>query len=385
MIRIEDKSLCCGCSACQSVCPKDAIIMKPDELGFLYPVIDDKKCIDCGLCDKVCDFVKHEPCDFPEDTVVNVYAARHRDESVVRDSQSGGVFTALSDLIIREGGVVYGAALNEDYTVSHVRTTSQEERNRLRGSKYVQSDLKDCFRQVYKDLKSGMTVLFSGTPCQVAGLKSYVPKVHQDGLVTVDIVCHGVPSPAIWKDYYEFRTRQTGCTDVNFRDKGLKGWKAHVESFTGKDDIKRYFKTFSTLFYTELMHRDSCYRCPYNVFQRSSDFTISDFWGVGEVLEAYDGNQGTSLMICRTEKGKLLFDKARIDMNAGDCVLTKGFIGRFNPNMLSPTRQPEERSDFVRSYRNKGFIYIARRWGDLGLRYKVRMFINKVKRKLGIR
>lgn len=385
MIRIDNKSLCCGCTACQSVCPKDAISMKPDELGFLYPQVDADRCINCGLCEKVCDFVKHQPCDFPDDTLVNVYAACHRDEAVVNASQSGGVFTALSDLILGEGGVIYGAAFNDDYTVSHTRAASQEERNRLRGSKYVQSDMKDCFRQVYSDLKDGVEVLFTGTPCQVAGLKSYIPESLHVNLTTIDIVCHGVPSPAIWKDYHKYRTAQAGCREVNFRDKSLKGWKAHVESFTGNDDVKRYFKTFSTLFYTELMHRDSCYSCPYNVFERSSDITISDFWGVGEVKESFDGNQGTSLMICRTEKGKELFDKAQNRIEAGECVLTKQFIKRYNPNMLAPTRQPEDRSEFVRCYRDKGLIYIAKRWGDLGLRYKIRMFINKVKRKLGIR
>ena len=368
MIKITDKSLCCGCTACQSACPQDAIIMSCDHLGFLYPSVDHDKCVDCGLCDQVCDFSKHTSSVPDHECQVVVRAAKHIDPDVLSRSQSGGAFTALTDVFLGEGGIIYGAVFNDDFSVSHVRTDCAQGRDAMRGSKYVQSDMTGVFQQVLMDLKEGRSVLFSGTPCQVAGLKSYIPDNLQENLLSVDIICHGTPSPAIWKDYLMYRTRRSGCKSVNFRDKGLHGWKAHFESFTDDKDQKKYYKTFSTLFYTELMHRDSCYRCPYNIFDRCSDITISDFWGVGQVVPEFDGPQGTSMIFVRTVKGESYIDKAQQFMRSAECVLDAAFLRKFNPNVLAPTACPTERSAFVDAYARKGISYIVRRWGDVGLR-----------------
>ena len=232
MIQITDKSQCCGCTACISICAHDAITMQPDTLGFLYPVVDKDKCVDCGLCEKVCAFNEHY------DTSLNLpqpdaYAARHKDMKEVESSRSGAAFIAISDYVLENGGVVYGASYADHFRVVHKRATTKEERDEFKGSKYVQSDLNHVFRQVKKDLKEGLTVLFSGTPCQTAGLNSYIGKKLREHLILVDIVCHGVPGPYVWRDYIAYLEKKQGdkiCW-VNFRDKQEFGWKAHKETF----------------------------------------------------------------------------------------------------------------------------------------------------------
>lgn len=232
MIRIEHPEDCCGCTACASICPHNAISMKPDTLGFLYPEVDMEKCVDCGLCEKVCAFNDNY------DTSLNlsqpdVYAARHKDMQEIETSRSGAAFIALSDWVIEHGGVVYGAGYTDHFRVVHKRAVSKEERNEFKGSKYVQSDLTGVFRQVKADLKAGLLVMFSGTPCQTAGLNSYIGKKLRENLYLVDIVCHGVPGPFIWRDYLAYLEHKYGdkiCW-VNFRDKQLYGWTAHHESF----------------------------------------------------------------------------------------------------------------------------------------------------------
>lgn len=232
MIQITDKSQCCGCTACASICAHNAIMMQPDALGFPYPVVDTDKCIDCGLCEKVCAFNDHY------DTSLNLlkpdaYAARHRDMKEVETSRSGAAFIAISDYVLEKGGVVYGAGYADHFRVVHKRATTKEERDEFKGSKYVQSDMNTVFRQVKKDLKDGLTVLFSGTPCQTAGLNSYIGKKLREHLILVDIVCHGVPGPYLWRDYIAYLEKKQGdkiCW-VNFRDKQEYGWTAHKETF----------------------------------------------------------------------------------------------------------------------------------------------------------
>lgn len=232
MIKINNPSDCCGCTACASICAHDAISMEPDALGFLYPKVDASKCVECGLCEKVCQFNDNY------DRSLNLkepiaYAARHKDINEVMKSRSGAAFVAISDYVLEQGGVVYGAGYKDHFRVAHKRATTKEERDEFRGSKYVQSDLTGVFRLVKEDLKNGLTVLFSGTPCQTAGLNSYVGKKLRENLILVDIVCHGVPGPFLWRDYLAFIEKKQGGTIsvVNFRDKELFGWKAHHESF----------------------------------------------------------------------------------------------------------------------------------------------------------
>lgn len=385
MIRITDKSLCCGCTACRSICPVGAISMQKDELGFRYPSVDANVCIDCGLCESVCGFSQKADGQVCQLENLSVYAACHEDCEIVSESRSGGVFTSLSDMILDQGGVVYGAAFDKDFSVKHIRAVSREDRNRMRGSKYVQSYLNDAFSQVKSDLESGRSVLFTGTPCQVAGLKSYIPASLQERLLTVDFVCHGTPSPAVWNDYLKYRSKDVDFNEVQFRDKQSCGWKAHVESFKDRNNEKKLYRTYSMMFYTETMHRDSCYVCPYNIQQRCSDITISDFWGIDQISQMFEVSSGVSMIVCRTDKGIKAFESAKPSLRVQKHLIDKEFMLKYNPNLLRATICPDDRSDFIEAYRNYGFDYVARRWGDVGFRYKVKKFITKVKGKLGIR
>ncbi|MBO5187186.1 MAG: Coenzyme F420 hydrogenase/dehydrogenase, beta subunit C-terminal domain [Prevotella sp.] len=231
MIKITNPADCCGCTACADICAHEAITMEPDALGFLYPRVDETKCVDCGLCEKVCAFNDQydKSLALP---IPDAYAARHRDVNEIMKSRSGAVFVAISDYVLENGGVVYGAGYKDHFRVVHKRAATKEERDEFRGSKYVQSDLTGVFSRVRQDLKNGLTVLFSGTPCQTAALNSYVGKKLRENLLLIDIVCHGVPGPFVWRDYIEYIEKKQGArvSVVNFRDKKY-GWRTHYETF----------------------------------------------------------------------------------------------------------------------------------------------------------
>lgn len=370
MIEIRDKSLCCGCTACMAVCPHDAISMSPDALGFAYPVVDLSRCVGCGLCDSVCSFASREKTGtFPEKIAVS--AARHKDPGVLSSSQSGGVFTALSDVVLAEEGVIYGAAIDENLEVSHIRAQSPQERDRMRGSKYVQSAMGDAFRAVRDDLRSGRKVMFTGTPCQTAALKSFLPSSLHDNLILVDFLCHGVPSPAVWNAYVASQKRKGEIVRADFRDKSIAGWKDHQESFTYSDGRVLSSETFKVLFYKNIMLRHSCGSCTYDLTDRDSDIVIADFWGISEVHPEMDGDAGTSMVYCRTDKGRRLLDAASVHMNTAEVIIDRDFLARKNPNAVRNTHVHPQREEFEKAFADKGFSYVARRWGDKGLRYKV--------------
>ena len=385
MIKIADSSKCCGCSACLAVCPHDAIAMSPDKLGFPYPAVDADKCVDCGLCDAVRTFVPDVEAEksVSKNAKVEVLAARHKDADVLAQSQSGGAFSAIAEQVLKEGGVVYGAAFDQSHEVHHVRVTDLAGLSALRGSKYVQSDMRDTFRQVKSDLKNGIKVLFSGTPCQVAGLESYIPKTLKDKLFTVDFVCHGVPSPAIWRDYLAYMSRRGEISRACFRDKQVGGWKKHTETFTYADGRKRIADTFRVLFHKNIMLRQSCARCPYDILNRRSDVTIADFWGVEEPLPGMDGHEGTSMIVCNSEKGQKMMGKAGDELITESAVLDYDFMSRRNPNLVRPATIYKDRAKFEEEYARKGFLHVARRWGDLGLRYRLWLIKKTVKGLIG--
>ena len=381
MIKIADSSRCCGCSACVAICPHGAIQMQADRLGFPYPVVDGDKCVDCGLCDNVCVFVTDVEAvkPVPMDTEVEVLAARHLNPDILSQSQSGGAFTAIADQVLKDDGVVYGAAFDSNHIVRHIRVSDQEGLGVLRGSKYVQSDLTDIFIQVKSDLADGLKVLFAGTPCQVAGLKSYIPKKLQEGLLTVDFICHGVPSPAIWKDYLSYVSRRGKVVKANFRDKNIAGWKEHKETFIYSNGVKRVADTFRVLFYKNIMLRHSCAVCPYHILNHKSDVTIADFWGVEEHLPQLDGPEGTSMVVCNSEKGQEVMKSATAELLTARTVMNYDFMARRNPNLVHPAHIDKDRMAFENEYACKGFVRVARRWGDLGLRYRLWLIKRSVK------
>ncbi|MBQ6880367.1 MAG: Coenzyme F420 hydrogenase/dehydrogenase, beta subunit C-terminal domain [Bacteroidales bacterium] len=382
MIDIVDKNRCCGCSACMAVCPHDAIYMRKDALGFPYPAVRTEDCTDCGLCKNVCDYVKehdsHHGSDISE---LNVWAARNIDADVLASSQSGGVFSALSDVVLSRNGVVYGAVIGEDFSVAHIRAEDRRTRDMMRGSKYVQSDMGNVFRQVRKDLSEGKEVLFSGTPCQTAGLASYVPEKFRTRLFLVDFICHGVSSPYVWRDYVSYMERKGPLSQVCFRDKGIEGWKVHKESFIYEDGRTASRETFRVLFYKNIMLRRNCSSCPYHIGNRKADITIADFWGIEEIMPEMDGNDGTSMVIFHTPKGLEMKEDAAFLMDMKSLMISRDFMSRRNPNLVRPARPYKDRDLFEKEFAEKGFLHVARKWGDMGWRYKawqMKVFFRKI-------
>lgn len=378
MIKIADKSACCGCSACASICAHEAITMKPDGMGFLYPEVDEGKCVDCGLCNQACAFSptydKSQNLASPD-----VYAVRHKDMDEIKTSRSGAVFIALSDWILEQGGVIYGAGYEGHFRVVHKRAVSKEERNEFKGSKYVQSDLKDTFLQVKKDLKQGYKVMFSGTPCQTSGLLSYLRILKQDisQLYVVDLVCHGVPAPYVWRDYlgYVEKIYHAKITSVNFRDKSQIGWTAHKESFSlGNKYVCT--STYTDLFYKHIMFRHSCGVCPFTNLKRPSDLTIADFWGWEKVDESINrDDKGVSLLFVNTEKGRGLFSEIESHVN----YWRTDTLHCMQPNLEYPSKISSLREDFERDFISRGFVYCGRKYGNMGLKYQLLGIIRKIK------
>lgn len=368
MIQINNPADCCGCTACASICAHDAITMKPDALGFLYPEVDKKKCVDCGLCEKVCAFNDHY------DTSLNLekplaYGARHKDMNEVETSRSGAAFIAISDYILEQGGVVYGAGYTDHFRVVHKRAITKEERDEFKGSKYVQSDMTGVFRQVKKDLRNGLTVLFSGTPCQTSGLNSYVGKRLRENLFLVDIVCHGVPSPYMWRDYLAYLEKKQGVPIVwvNFRDKQKYGWSGHHETFKFKNGDGKM--SFSYLFYKPIMFRMSCGVCHFANTKRPSDITIADFWGWEKTDSNFNAdNKGCSLVLLNTEKGHELFKAIIGRMN----IIPANLEDCLQPNMIHPSEIHPKREKFEKDYASKGFLYVYFKYGEEGWRYRMR-------------
>lgn len=377
MISITDPKDCCGCTACQAICPQGAISMEPDNLGFLYPVIDENRCTKCNLCNKVCSFNKN----YKKATVdeIEVYAVRHKNIAEIENSRSGAMFVAITDYIIDKGGVVYGAGYKGHFVVTHKRATNKEERDEFRGSKYVQSELSNTFKKVRKDLKDGLLVCFSGTPCQTSGLRSYLETSRTDSknLITIDIVCHGVPSPYIWRDYLAYIEKEYHgkATAVSFRDKKVCGWTAHKESFI-VNEKKVISDTYTNLFYKHIMFRHSCQICHYTNATRPSDITIADFWGWEKVdTDINKDDKGVSLVLINSTKGKELFE------NIKNCInFIKTEIGlAMQPNLQQPSAMSPQRMDFENDYKLKGAEYVLRKYNRTHKSNKIAKFIYKIK------
>ena len=376
MIQITNKADCCGCTACASVCAHHAISMEPDAMGFLYPKVDPDKCTECGLCEKVCAFNPNydKRLNLPEP---QIYAARHKDMYEIETSRSGAAFIAISDYVLEQGGVVYGAGYAEHFRVIHKRATNKEERNEFKGSKYVQSDLRDIFPQVKADLKQGLTVLFSGTPCQTAGLASYIGKRLREKLILVDIVCHGVPAPYIWRDYLAYLEKKykQPIVGVNFRDKSRIGWSGHIESFVFQDGTKKESNIYTYLFYSHIMLRPSCSKCHYTNFNRPSDFTLADYWGWEKLSPDFNkDNKGCSLLFINTSKGENYFEKIESDLHI--IISNKKICSQHN--LKQPSIFCNKYQAFYNDYQNKGFTYILKRYGNIGFRYLLRKLKNKI-------
>lgn len=365
MINITDKHKCCGCTACISVCPKGCISMSEDKEGFLYPVVDSVKCIDCGLCEKVCP-VLHP---LKNEAEPLVYAAINNDESIRMQSSSGGIFTLLAESVIDNGGVVFGVCFDRDWNVVHDYTETKEGLARFRGSKYVQSNVGNSFSQVKIFLDAGREVLFSGTPCQVAGLKNYLRKPYPN-LLTVDLVCHGVPSPDVWRKYlqetvckeYGIKKNKSAVnicdyiSDISFRakDKGWKKYSVKIVFRNGKFEMIPFFENlYMNAFLSDMSLRPSCYTCPTKQHNVQSDITLADFWGVNELNPGIDDDKGCGLLLMHNkEKLSLLFS---LDCKLEECEFND--VIRYNPSILYSVGEPINREFFWKIFYRYGFFF----------------------------
>lgn len=353
MIRLMKKADCCGCGACQQSCPKKCITMEPDDEGFLYPRVEEKACVNCGLCEKACPILQKEK---PQTGEVRAFAAYTTDGELRQSSSSGGMFSVLAREILNRGGVVAGAAFDEDFSVRHVVLEKDAELNRLRGSKYVQSRMEDTYIRVRELLKQGRPVLFTGVSCQVAGLKAFLGRDH-DNLYTVDVLCHGVPSPKVWDRYCREQEAAHGqkMTDVSFRDKRA-GWRGYSMALNFGPDIQ-YCRPgredlYLQVFLRDICLRPSCHSCRFKDFPRQSDLTIGDAWGIEKRMPDLDDDRGTSVVLVRSEKGRQLWAAV-----AGNVVSRQGEL-----DILLPKDADSRKS--VRPHPNRARFFAALNRGE---------------------
>ena len=386
-IKIKNQKDCCGCGACANICPVNAIEMQEDEIGFFYPFVNEELCIGCGQCKKVCVFCEKS---FGENAEPQVYAAVTKNKEVLKESSSGGIFTELAEAVIDKGGAVFGAAWTEDFSLNHIFVDKKEALKKLRGSKYVQSSTGNTFKKAEELLKSGRYVCYSGTPCQIAGLKAFLKKDY-DRLLTIDLICHGVPSVKMLKDdlSYVSAKKKINIKDVKFRDKKY-GWGVTGSLTDGKAKVK-YFEGNSPYYFYFLngeVYRDSCYNCRFPCENRQGDITLGDYWGIKEELvlkmEDADLDKGISCILVNSEKGDKWLKS--IENMLSLTVSDRKSVEKRNKQLTQHSTPTPEHNSLFNMYREKGydaFLYHYKR------HYKKRIIIfaksmipRRIKRKL---
>lgn len=383
MILVQNKVKCCGCSACENICPVHAIKMQPDDCGFLYPHVNIELCINCGLCKKVCSFNNYEYRHNKLGKPLEAYFGRSLDKEIVKNSRSGGVFVELSKYIFYMGGIVYGASIDDEHKVFHTRAESIDQIENMRGSKYVQSDIRSTFMQIKNDLHNHM-VMFVGTGCQVAGLYGFLQDIPQN-LITVDIVCHGVPSQKIWLENIKRieRLKNGKVSKCDFRDKSELGWSTHYESYV-INHKKYYRKEYTTLFYSNHILRPSCFECKYTNQARPGDITIADGWGIGKKSRKLDDNRGVSLILINSDVGKKIKEEITHNLVLVECDED----AYLQPNLQAPSQRPSDYDQFWRDYMEKSYEYVVLKYVINTvkiLKYYIKKLFNIPLLKLGIK
>lgn len=361
MLDINNKSMCVGCTACKNICPKSAIQMIEDKEGFIYPTINLSDCSKCGLCKKVCPILNLKE---EETTLPKAYSAYNRDERIRSESSSGGIFTEISKVILQQQGVVFGAVFDEKFNVKHYAATKEEDLEKIRGSKYIQSDIKDSYKEAKKYLLEGKKVLFTGTPCQVEGLHAFLGKEYEN-LYTQDLICHGVPSKKAWIKYLDFRRKlDKGILQkVSFRNKLKKGWSNYQLSFTYDDkiiDIDHNEDLYMKIFLRDVALRPSCYECKFKKKHRKSDITLADFWGIDNVIPSMNDEKGTSLVIVNSAKGETLLSYIANNIKY-EAVDFENAI-EHNKSMIKSANIEKRREDFINDLDNLEFEEIIEKY-----------------------
>lgn len=395
MPTLAKASACTGCSACANICPHGAISIGPDKSGFLMPTVDESKCVECKLCEKACPIVNDTNLKHPE--VKEVYA--FWDNRTRTESSSGGAFSAIARWVMEQGGVVFGAAWQEGFNCRHISCDNVEGLSALRGSKYLQSEIGKTFAEAKKALTEGKYVLFTGTPCQIAGLRSFLRKPY-DKLLTVDIVCHGTPSNELFKNYinklkkeYPKYAQADGFEFRNLRCWGyapsLKIRNKFSKELTGVPNL------YMAAFKRSATARESCYDCQFNGLSRVGDITIADFWGLGALGTPFkhDVSKGVSLVLLNSEKGREVFSELK------DCFVEKREVQeavKLNHNLVGSSRRPADREEIIEAFNNPNLSLseidsrfhltehgLKRKIMDMlistGLFWKVKSIVNKIR------
>lgn len=351
MIKVSHPKDCCGCSACAQICPRKCIDLRADKEGFLYPVVNKEACTSCGLCEKACPVINQSTNSKP----VLTLAAINLNHETRLQSSSGGIFSLLAEETINKGGVVFGAAFNKNWEVEHIYIEGKEHIDKLRGSKYVQSRIGESYKQAKAFLNAGREVLFSGTPCQIAGLKKFLRKDYNN-LKTVDVVCHGTPSPKVWRKYLEevsLEHNVAKITNIQFRCK-TNGWKNYSLTIKHKDrdGIERVLQEsfgeniFMKCFLNNLCLRPSCYACPARDGKSGSDITLADLWGTESICPDMDDDKGTSLVLLRNKDFELPnFNKKGIEYKEAL---------KYNPSIETDVNIPGKRNKFFKIVTKQG-------------------------------
>lgn len=346
---------CCGCEACVSSCPHSCITMKEDKNGFLHPWIDTTHCTGCNLCTKSCPILSINN-QAPQ---TQIYACKHKDEDIRQKSSSGGAFTAFATKIINDGGVVYGATFKSDFSVHHIRVNNHQDLSVIRGSKYVQSSIDGTYKSAKKDIVSGIPVLFTGTPCQIAGLKSFLGKKQYPNLVCIEIICHGVPNNKVFHHYLSAleKNNNSRLSYFSFRDK-KNGWMAY-ENYAIFNDGTEYRclgkeDPYIQGFIKNLYIRPSCSNCHFKNFKSKADITIGDFWGSDIFDNKYNDNTGISLVCINSENGAHLFANVCTTFDIKESSLDT--ILPYNAQLTQSITPHHNTEKFFKNYHKKDFF-----------------------------
>lgn len=385
-VLFENEEECCACGACENICPAQAISFCENESGFLYPKIDEEKCISCKNCVKVCAFKNNTVKNSP----LAVYAAIAKDESIRKKSASGGVFTALAEKVIRDGGVAAGVVMDEDFNIHHSFISNADDLKKFQNSKYAQSSTRKTFSQTKDFLERGKTVLYSGTPCQIDGLLSFLKKDYNN-LITADIICHGVPGNKMFSDYVSFLKKDGEVSEFVFREKKL-GWGINAVANINGKKRKLWNSASPYLYYFTkgVIYRENCYKCKYADSHRPADLSLGDYWGIERQHPEYldkkdwDETKGISLVIANTKKGVEFLNSAQNEIELKPSSFEKA--SHSNAQLRHPSERLN-RDEIISVYKSGGWSAVENHFKrDIGLkRYKsrVKSLIPKtIKRKL---
>jgi len=375
MLEVQEKNKCCGCGVCVNICPKNCIKMMRDDEGFYYPDVEKENCIGCNLCENVCPMIN----EAKEKTTHICYSAYSKSDDVLFQSSSGGIFTHIAEKILNDEGVVYGAAFNEINNVEHIRVDNIEKLSLLKKSKYVQSNTKDVFKEVRNDLISGKKVLFTGVGCQINALVNYLNILRVDctNLITIDVICHGVPSEKVWEKHLkEIGIKNKTMIDFRNKDNGWVSYNVKIGNYNQPHYNDAYMKSFLS----DCNLRESCYNCKAKGNNRYADITLGDFWGVNNTEVKVKNNNGTSAVIVHTDKGKEIIDSINESVLLEEVKYED--IAKGNPSYYSSSKRNKNRDEFFRNLDKYDLDRLSKKYCEASaykkIKYKIKKIIKKI-------